>query len=405
MTNLKLGCISLMCIVFASCAGEVGEELEETEDITSSVTSGITYTFRPASSPGRCLDVTSRGTTNGTSIQQWDCNGSGAQSFRTDDLGGGAFRIVNTNSNKCVDVTGVGTADGTKLQLWTCHGGPAQRFRMEDLGNGNHRIVNTNSNKCVDVPGASTANGAKIQIWTCNNTNAQRWTAVEEDGVVEPPPPPPPGGEGIAGVVSESLFNQMFPNRNHFYTYQGLVSTAQAYRAFANSSDMTLRKREAAAFLANIGHETGDLRYVEEINRSNIYCSHGACGGCPAGERQYYGRGPIQLTWNCNYLAAGRAIGLGDRLWREPWLVAQDASIAWKTGVWFWMTSSGAGSQSAHAGINGYGSGKGFGETIRTINGSLECNGRNAGAVQSRINRYRRFCDLLGVSYGDNLSC
>jgi hypothetical protein len=92
---------------------------------------------------------------------------------------------------------------------------------------------------------------------------------------------------------------------------------------------------------------------------------------------------------------------MGIDLLNAPWRVAQDPSIAWKTGVWFWMTQSGAGTRPPHDGILNVG----FGETIRSINGSLECGGRNPGQVQSRIDRYRRFCDLLGVSYGNNLSC
>ncbi|MET7344540.1 glycoside hydrolase family 19 protein, partial [Streptomyces sp. NPDC005547] len=49
--------------------------------------------------------------------------------------------------------------------------------------------------------------------------------------------------------------------------------------------------------------------------------------------------------------------------------------------------------------------GAGFGETIRSINGSIECNGGNPAQVQSRINTYQSFTSLLGVPTGSNLSC
>ncbi|MGQ4356006.1 glycoside hydrolase family 19 protein, partial [Streptomyces drozdowiczii] len=49
--------------------------------------------------------------------------------------------------------------------------------------------------------------------------------------------------------------------------------------------------------------------------------------------------------------------------------------------------------------------GAGFGETIRSINGSIECNGGNPAQVQSRINKYQSFTSLLGVPAGSNLSC
>lgn len=392
--------IARLCLAVSllGCSAEdpAGEDYGEGQELISG---GTNYNLKPQSAPASCLDVAAAGSADGTTIHQWSCNGTAAQVFRPESVGAGVYRLVNPNSGKCVDVAGAGTTDGTKVQLWTCNGTGAQSFRIDDLGGGRNRIVNTRSNKCLDVAAAATANGTKVQIWSCNGTAAQIWASTAAGATQPTQPTQPQPTNGIAGVVSEAVFNQMFPRRNGFYTYQGLVSTAQAYAAFAGSSDLTLRKREAAAFLANVGHETGDLVYIEEINKSGNYCSAGSCGGCPAGTYQYFGRGPIQLTWNCNYKAAGDALGID--LLNAPWRVAQDASIAWKTGVWFWMTQSGAGNQTPHNGILN----SGFGETIRSINGSLECGGRNPGQVQSRIDRYRRFCDLLGVSYGANLSC
>jgi chitinase len=55
----------------------------------------------------------------------------------------------------------------------------------------------------------------------------------------------------------------MVPNRNPLYTYDNLVTAAQKYQQFCNEGTDEQRKREAAAFLANIAHETteaGTLR-------------------------------------------------------------------------------------------------------------------------------------------------
>ncbi|WP_269745428.1 chitinase [Paenibacillus sp. P22] len=120
----------------------------------------------------------------------------------------------------------------------------------------------------------------------------------------------------------------------------------------------------------------------------------------PAPGKQYYGRGPLQLSWNYNYGAAGIALGLP--LLNNPDLVAQDASVAWKTALWFWNTQTGAGTMTGH---NAMVNSKGFGETIRTINGALECNGRNPMQVQSRTVQYKRIASILGVTPGDNLGC
>ncbi|WP_328920475.1 chitinase [Streptomyces sp. NBC_00208] len=203
-------------------------------------------------------------------------------------------------------------------------------------------------------------------------------------------------------VVSEAQFNQMFPSRNPFYTYSGLTAALSAYPGFANTGSDTVKRQEAAAFLANVSHETGGLVYVVEQNTANYphYCDTGQPYGCPAGQSAYYGRGPIQLSWNFNYKAAGDALGID--LLGNPYLVEQNTSVAWKTGLWYWNTQNGPGTMTAH---NAMVNGAGFGETIRSINGSLECNGGNPAQVQSRIDRYQAFVQILGTTPGSNLSC
>ncbi|NGO45735.1 chitinase [Streptomyces ureilyticus] len=203
-------------------------------------------------------------------------------------------------------------------------------------------------------------------------------------------------------VVSESQFNQMFPNRNSFYTYSGLTAALSAYPGFTTTGSDTVRKQEAAAFLANVSHETGGLVHIVEENTANYphYCDTSQPYGCPAGHDKYYGRGPIQLSWNFNYKAAGDALGID--LLNNPDLVQNDSAVSWKTGLWYWNTQTGPGTMTPH---NAMVNSAGFGETIRSINGSLECNGGNPSQVQSRIDKYQQFTQILGVTPGGNLSC
>ncbi|WP_320773330.1 chitinase [Streptomyces sp. CRN 30] len=203
-------------------------------------------------------------------------------------------------------------------------------------------------------------------------------------------------------VVSEAQFDAMFPDRNAFYTYDGLTAALDAYPGFSNTGSDTVKRQEAAAFLANVSHETGGLVHVVEQNQANYphYCDTTQPYGCPAGHDKYYGRGPVQLSWNFNYKAAGDALGID--LLNNPDLVQNDASVAWKTGLWYWNTQSGPGTMTPHdAMVNG----SGFGETIRAINGSLECDGGNPAQVESRIDHYERFTQLLGVEPGGDLGC
>jgi hypothetical protein len=124
---------------------------------------------------GKCLDVSGSGTSDGTKIQEWSCNGTSAQAFHLADAGNGAVSIVNNNSGKCIDIDHSGTADGTKAQLWTCNGSGAQSFDQLDAGGGNVKLVNTNSGKCLDVNGGSSTDGTQVQLWTCNGSGAQSW--------------------------------------------------------------------------------------------------------------------------------------------------------------------------------------------------------------------------------------
>ncbi|MFC5155467.1 glycoside hydrolase family 19 protein [Streptomyces amakusaensis] len=203
-------------------------------------------------------------------------------------------------------------------------------------------------------------------------------------------------------VVTEAQFNQMFPRRNSFYTYKGLTDAAKAFPKFAHTGTDTMRKQEAAAFLANVSHETGGLYYIREINEANWphYCDRDQSYGCPAGQSAYYGRGPIQLSWNFNYKAAGDFLGID--LLNNPYLVETDPAVSMMTGLWYWNTQDGPGPITGHDSMV---SGAGFGQSIRSINGALECEGGNPRQVESRINRYKQFTQILGVPTGPNLSC
>ncbi|GIF66013.1 hydrolase [Asanoa ishikariensis] len=115
---------------------------------------------------GKCVDVAGAATANGTAVQLWDCNGTGAQTWTwaTD----GSVRALG----KCLDVPSGSTANGAKLQLWDCNGSGAQRWTFS----GANDIVNPQSNKCLDATGASSANGTRLQIWDCGGGANQKWS-------------------------------------------------------------------------------------------------------------------------------------------------------------------------------------------------------------------------------------
>ncbi|RED59407.1 putative chitinase [Cohnella lupini] len=361
---------------------------------SAAVSSGVTYNLINVNS-GKYLDVQGVGTVDGSNVQIWGSADTVARRWTIFQNSDGTFKLINPNSGKALDVNAAGTANGSNVQIWSDNGTGAQKWWLDLNADGSYTLVNLNADKALDVSGAGTADGTNVQIWTKNGTAAQKWWIV---------PASSSGGGGGGGgfAVSEAQFNQMFPNRSAFYTYQGLVTAANSFAGFATTGDNTIKKREIAAFLANVNHESDQLRAVREYNTANYshYCDWGQSYGCPAGQSAYYGKGPIQLSWNFNYKAAGDYIGVN--LLNNPELVATDAAIAWKTAIWYWMSQNGPGWTTPH---NAMVNSNGFGETIRSINGSLECNNANPAQVQARVDAYLRFTQILGVTAGSNLYC
>ncbi|EPX60671.1 Endo-1,4-beta-xylanase A precursor [Cystobacter fuscus DSM 2262] len=367
----------------------------ESAAIVSNITEGD-YFIRSAMT-NKCIDVADASTADGAAVQQYDCNFTNAQKFHISPTSDGYFKIINVNSNKGLDIKEVSYAQNAPIHQWSYVGGGNQQFKFVGRGNNQFSIHVRHTDMALDLYWGSANNGTQYVQYPYTGAANQLYTFDKVDGGTNPPPT----GTGIAAILSEATFNSMFPGRGPFYTYSALVAAANTFPGFATTGDTTARKREVAAFLANVAHETGGLVYVEEINKS-VMCdtSWGPPGcGCAPG-KWYYGRGPIQLSWNGNYCAAGNALGVD--LMNDPDRVARDATIAWRTGFWFWMTQAGAGSRPAHDSIvNGYG----FGQTIMSINGSVECYGRNPGQVQSRVNNYLNFASKLGVDPGGNTGC
>ena len=131
---------------------------------------------------GKCADVAAAATANGTAVQLYTCNGTGAQQWTM--AADGSVRALG----KCLDVSAASTADGAKVQLWDCNGTGAQRWTYS----AGRDLVNPNANKCQDVTGNTSADGTRLQIWTCTGSANQKWT-VPAGGTT----PPPSGAAGM----------------------------------------------------------------------------------------------------------------------------------------------------------------------------------------------------------------
>ncbi|GLT82557.1 hypothetical protein SLE2022_009210 [Rubroshorea leprosula] len=235
----------------------------------------------------------------------------------------------------------------------------------------------------------------------------------------------------ISSIISQDLFNEMLKHRNDaacpakgFYTYDAFIAAANSFGAFGTTGDVDTTKREIAAFLAQTSHETtggwatapdGPFAwgycFVQEQGNPGDYCVPSQEWPCVPGKK-YYGRGPIQISYNYNYGPAGNAINYN--LLNDPDAVATDATISFKTALWFWMTPQSP-KPSCHDVITGQwtpsatdtaaGRVPGYGVITNIINGGIECGKGPNAQVADRIGFYQRYCDLLKVGYGDNLDC
>ncbi|MDP9526165.1 glycoside hydrolase family 19 protein [Pseudomonas protegens] len=100
-----------------------------------------------------------------------------------------------------------------------------------------------------------------------------------------------------------------------------------------------------AAFIAQIGHESGQLLYVRELG-SNQYLSKydtgtlaKRLGNTPEADgdgQKYRGRGLIQVTGRANYEACSEALFSDARLLNTPELLEAPVYAALSAG-WFWQ--------------------------------------------------------------------
>ena len=91
-------------------------------------------------------------------------------------------------------------------------------------------------------------------------------------------PTPTPSGGNISNIITRSQFEEMLKHRNDpacpghgFYTYDAFIAAASSFNGFGTTGDITTRKREIAAFLAQTSHETsGSLIIVLHTSSNQI---------------------------------------------------------------------------------------------------------------------------------------
>ena len=115
-----------------------------------------------------------------------------------------------------------------------------------------------------------------------------------------------------------------------------------------------------AAFLAQVAHESGSLRYVREIADGSAYEGRADLGNIEPGDGpRFKGRGLIQITGRANYRTCSKALyGDDETLLQHPELL-EDVVPACRSAAWFWWSH----------GLNSFADVGDFREITQVING------------------------------------
>lgn len=115
---------------------------------------------------------------------------------------------------------------------------------------------------------------------------------------------------------------------------------ADALTAAMAGAQINTRLR-IAAFLAQIGHESGSLVYSKELGGPSYFARYDGrkdLGNVQQGDgARFAGRGLIQVTGRANYQKASQALFGDDRLLKNPELLEQPEWAA-KSAAWFWSS-------------------------------------------------------------------
>lgn len=127
-------------------------------------------------------------------------------------------------------------------------------------------------------------------------------------------------GIKISSLISQDLYNSIFLHKDDsacpakdFYPYSAFIEATERFPRFGSCGSLATRKREIAAFLAQISHETTGgwatapdgpyawgLCFKEEVSPGSDYCDSSNQQWPCYPNKTYQGRGPIQLSWYLN---------------------------------------------------------------------------------------------------------
>jgi len=180
-------------------------------------------------------------------------------------------------------------------------------------------------------------------------------------------------------TITKAQFAKCFPHASQALIdkfYEPLLKAMERYEI-----DNKLR---VSAFLATVAHESGELRYVEELASGEAYENRADLGNTQPGDgKKFKGRGLIQLTGRDNYKLLGFA--LNHDFINNPEHLELPGAASLSAG-WFWHVK----------GLNRLADIEAFEKIQKKVNGTNKNTGKPNG-WGDRVNHYNRIRQVLGI--------
>ncbi len=130
-------------------------------------------------------------------------------------------------------------------------------------------------------------------------------------------------------MLTDQILKQIYP----FSTLSNRLKYLPYFNQYLKQYDITTKQR-LCCYLAQVGHESGQLNYSEEIASGKAYEGRKDLGNIEIGDgERFKGRGLIQITGRSNYQQLSNAFGID--FIQEPELLSSP-EYAVLSSLWFW---------------------------------------------------------------------
>lgn len=255
----------------------------QSQTSTPPLGNGILYYIKCKAS-NKYLDVAGGADKNGTSVQQYDFNGTASQKWYVVDDGNGYYNLQSAcgSGSRVLDVAAGSSANNAKLDLYEANDTNAQKYKITFNQSDNSFSIYTGSTggtKSLDVPGAGTSNGIQLQQYSANGTDAQKFyfEAVAAS----------PGRSAVSSVQSgkkyyiKSLASQLYLTAKNNGDTNGTAVTQEYLSGLASQEWLLTDAGNGTYFISSASSATGRTIDVPGASKDNgarlqLYSSNGS---------------------------------------------------------------------------------------------------------------------------------